>query len=199
MAEKGRETGIGEIGIGARGWLHPGWAGVFYPEDLPPDWRLAYYANEFDRVVIREQEWQQAGDMAALREEVPAHFRFVAELPPPAEETDPAIYMEGIRQLGGQCDGVIIPAGQPLAAYRAWLPASLTCYCDEAREGGGRLIRLARGTSLKGLREALESALELAAEPARAVPSAAPVLMMVEGEPPDIELLRNALSMYELF
>ena len=41
--------------IGASGWLHSGWQEQFYPEDLPQDWQLAYYGNEFPVVLIREQ------------------------------------------------------------------------------------------------------------------------------------------------
>lgn len=44
------------ISIGAYGWRHPHWLGTFYPEDLPvseeDDWRLSYYSNEFNCVLV---------------------------------------------------------------------------------------------------------------------------------------------------
>lgn len=46
--------------VGARGWNHDGWNGTFYPEDLPQDWRLSYYANEFTGVLVPEPVWRAA-------------------------------------------------------------------------------------------------------------------------------------------
>lgn len=33
--------------VGACGWEHPAWDASFYPDDLPADWRMGYYSNEF--------------------------------------------------------------------------------------------------------------------------------------------------------
>ena len=38
--------------IGTSGWHYPHWRGTFYPEDLPEQGRLAYYAGIFDTVEI---------------------------------------------------------------------------------------------------------------------------------------------------
>ena len=46
-----------DILIGARSWNHANWQGPFYPDDLPKDWRLSYYANEFSTVLVPENEW----------------------------------------------------------------------------------------------------------------------------------------------
>ena len=44
------------ISVGAYGWRHSHWLGSFYPEDLPvsaeEDWRLTYYSNEFNCVLV---------------------------------------------------------------------------------------------------------------------------------------------------
>jgi hypothetical protein len=32
--------------LGTVGWVRPDWLAGYYPEDLPQDWRLAYYAND---------------------------------------------------------------------------------------------------------------------------------------------------------
>jgi len=44
------------INLGAYGWRHGRWSGTFYPDDLPmaddEDWRLAYYSNEFNAVMV---------------------------------------------------------------------------------------------------------------------------------------------------
>ncbi len=61
--------------IGACGWLHEGWSGSFYPDDLPADWQMAYYANAWPLALITARErtaltasqhgWQECDD--ALR------------------------------------------------------------------------------------------------------------------------------------
>ena len=42
--------------FGSKGWQHPTWMGSFYPDDLPSEWRLPYYSNEFDTVLIPSRE-----------------------------------------------------------------------------------------------------------------------------------------------
>ena len=67
--------------IGACGWSHSNWEVDFYPEDLPPDWRLSYYANEFPVVLVTEEEWRLPGaDASTWCEESEASFRFVLEI-----------------------------------------------------------------------------------------------------------------------
>lgn len=45
-----------ELLITTRGWEHPGWQDGFYPEDLPEDWHLGYFANSFPAVLISASE-----------------------------------------------------------------------------------------------------------------------------------------------
>ena len=67
--------------IGACGWSHSGWATDFYPQDLPSDWRLSYYANEFPVVLLTEEEWRlPEADATQWCEESEASFRFVLEI-----------------------------------------------------------------------------------------------------------------------
>ncbi|MGB0713926.1 MAG: hypothetical protein ACPGUC_10240 [Gammaproteobacteria bacterium] len=40
-----------QIAVGLVGLFDPPWADAFYPEDIPLEWRLDYYANEFPVVV----------------------------------------------------------------------------------------------------------------------------------------------------
>ena len=46
--------------VGTVGWCRPAWCDAYYPQDLPPDWRLAYLANDADCL------WLAAGDLAGL-------------------------------------------------------------------------------------------------------------------------------------
>lgn len=48
--------------IGSWGWRHSEWGNdVFYPDDLPEDWQLSYYANEFDLAVVPASYWSADG------------------------------------------------------------------------------------------------------------------------------------------
>jgi len=40
------------IRVGACHWDYEHWQKSFYPHDLPEDWRLSYYANEFSTVLL---------------------------------------------------------------------------------------------------------------------------------------------------
>jgi hypothetical protein len=71
------------LSFGASGWDHDAWASAFYPDDLPGDWRLAYYANEFRAVLLPAKDWSAAGPdlFSAWREDVHEGFRFYLEVP----------------------------------------------------------------------------------------------------------------------
>lgn len=167
--------------IGARGYLHPDWVTSFYPEDLPEDWRLAYYANEFNLLVI---EWAQLENTLILMEDVADDFRFVVELPLSVDDQHLPIYVEHLQQAGKYCAGVIVEAEQSgvCEAFAKTIP----CYI----EGENNLIKIHAGTSLKELRVMMETALK--------AQSVFPALFVADGEPPDVELLRNAKIMFEL-
>ena len=64
---------------GAEGWDHGVWQGVLYPEDLPADWRLAYYALRFDVVMLT---WSQVRSVSvstliAWAADTSEDFRFI--------------------------------------------------------------------------------------------------------------------------
>lgn len=72
--------------LGAIGWEHAHWIGTFYPEDLPPEWRLAYYNTRFDCVYLPYPQWAHTPEdvLAAWRAETLERFRFLLEHPPAA-------------------------------------------------------------------------------------------------------------------
>ncbi len=167
--------------IGARGCLHPDWVGAFYPDDLPADWRLAYYANEFNLLVI---EWAQLENTLTLMEDVADEFRFVVELPVSVDEQHLSTYVARLQQAGKHCAGVIVETEQ--SGVCEVFAKTIPCYI----EGESNLIKIQAGASLKELRVMMEKALK--------AESLFPVLFVVDGEPADVELLRNAKIMFEL-
>lgn len=73
-----------EILIGTRGWDHDEWVGDYYPEELPDDWRLCYYSNQYRAVLVPAPAWAvvDAGVVEAWMEDSDPEFRFVLEPPP---------------------------------------------------------------------------------------------------------------------
>ena len=71
--------------VGALGWQHDEWEGTYYPADLPEEWRLSYYANDFSGVMVAEREWRQAspGELGQWRSDTPEGFRFFLETADP--------------------------------------------------------------------------------------------------------------------
>jgi len=73
------------INLGAYGWRQTHWSGTFYPEDLPmaddDDWRLAYYSNEFNAVLVPADYWlgAQGADCEAWLDSVHAGFKFFVQ------------------------------------------------------------------------------------------------------------------------
>lgn len=43
--------------IGTCGWEHKDWLGSFYPDDLPESWRLDYFSNELNVVLVPQRVW----------------------------------------------------------------------------------------------------------------------------------------------
>ena len=67
--------------LGAVGWNHPGWPEAFYPEEMPEDWRLAFYNTQFRCVYLDRAAWaDRAPELwAQWAEETQEAFRFVLE------------------------------------------------------------------------------------------------------------------------
>jgi hypothetical protein len=104
--------------IGAEGWQHAQWQGGFYPEDLPTDWQLAYYSNEFAVALIPAAYWPQ-GPVAVTSwvAESSETLRFIAEWPP--QWHTPALIEQGcvlLEHLGDRVLGVLVPLSVPTAA-----------------------------------------------------------------------------------
>ena len=76
------------INLGAYGWRQEHWLKSFYPEDLPvetdEDWRLTYYSNEFNAVLVPADYWcsGQMNDCEEWLDSVHTDFQFFIECRP---------------------------------------------------------------------------------------------------------------------
>jgi hypothetical protein len=121
--------------LGCAGWPQPVWRNSYFPTDLPPDWRFAYYRNEADCLLLPAGEWaaldpQQREDWL---DDLPEHFRFYLQLS--SDDTLAALHLDALgANLGALLAPVALdaPPGVPL-----WTP------CGEGAWGDGepRLLR----------------------------------------------------------
>ncbi|MGH7699488.1 MAG: DUF72 domain-containing protein [Gemmatimonadales bacterium] len=67
------------VRVGTSGYAYKEWKGTFYPEDLPADDMLAYYAGRFDTVEINNTFYRMptAKTIAGWAGAVPEEFTFV--------------------------------------------------------------------------------------------------------------------------
>ena len=100
--------------VGSVGWHHDAWQNSFYPEDLPEDWRLSYYANEFSAVLIPAGYLQREDcDFEQWYEDVPEGFRFFLEWP--GQTADTAL-LEQCALLHNKLAGLVLSTGMPPVA-----------------------------------------------------------------------------------
>lgn len=68
----------GQIRIGTSGWHYKHWRGVFYPQDMPEERYLEYYAQRFDTVEINNSFYHvpEEETLTQWRETTPKNFGF---------------------------------------------------------------------------------------------------------------------------
>jgi len=206
--------------IGACGWDHPGWNELFYPDDLPLDWRLGFYANEFPLVLVTEREWAQSPTGAAQWcEDSDPSLQFVAQWP----MTLPiATAAEKLAPLGERLYGLLLRAepSQSLSRFKtalaAWGELSVPLCVEfpngqagselqahlrqhnigEVWHGEGNTQQMQHGelaiarVDSAQIRDARQ--LRVWVETSLAVATQRKTLLLFDGEPPSIELMRNA-------
>lgn len=110
--------------VGCYGWQWPQWAGKFYPEDLPEDWQLDFYANYFRTVLVPQNQWLQwdsevceeriesvsldeddFDDQDAYIDQPPFLFYLSVEQALTASETQQL--QQVMQLLGGYCGGMV--------------------------------------------------------------------------------------------
>jgi len=147
--------------IAAYGWQSPAWNG-FYPDDIPDDWRLDYYANEFYAVVVPWAAWRRADDEVLLgwQGQVPDGFLFYWELPPGEE-----VAGERLQRLRGGDEfaahwGGTLTLSESLQIERAMELRPLRAAIEEGR-GRGLSLVVVMASAAESLRPARDIALLL--------------------------------------
>jgi len=134
--------------IGANGWMHPEWETTYYPDDLPQDWLLGYYSNDFPVVMVTEKEWQSSeySGKEAIEDWVDnseVSLRFVLELS--AELAEFSKWREKLSGFGHRLFGVVLvfeelpTVEQFKALYTGWQKHYPVCMDFKTAEPGKEL------------------------------------------------------------
>lgn len=123
--------------LGSAGWEHPEWAGLFYPDGLPDEWRLSYYNTFYSCVYLPYPIWSARAlpELATWVEDTFAQFRF---LPAPNPAVTTAQDRERLGMLAPRLAG--LPDGQ-IGGGLLWLED----FAD-LKLLAGQLERLAAGS-----------------------------------------------------
>ncbi len=97
-----------DIIVAARGWSYPAWNQSFYPDDLPEDWQLAYYSNEFRAVMVPATEFTNVDPLEVERwvEDVIEGFEFYLEVTDLF--IDWAQFAQAAKPLGAYLKGILL-------------------------------------------------------------------------------------------
>ncbi len=209
--------------IGSNGWQHAGWQTTFYDEDLPPEWQLGFYANEFPVVYLDAADWLDNDAVADWVEDVSEHFRFVVALPLSrlVDSRTQQQVMQQLQYLQEHCLAVVLQ-GEP-ALFMASLAVVDSLLSDTAvvldpqgasaeaeilavlqqrqiallrdentplqaahHHGRVAVCRLSATTlAMPALRQVVEDCLALSDEQCIST-------LFVQGQPPSLEMMRNA-------
>ncbi len=95
--------------MGACDWRHPAWNNDYYSEDLPEDWHLGFYSNEFPVVFVPASRWLDNDALSEWGEDVSDSFRFVLEIPAEvlADRLHFSSALKQVKILEGFCLGVV--------------------------------------------------------------------------------------------
>lgn len=96
--------------------MHENWQGAFYPEDLPEEWRLDYYSNFSDLIVVPDSIWQDWGksqqevqsnaDFEAFSDALMDDSQVILVLDDRAEQ-DPAVHLSQLKVLASELQEVL--------------------------------------------------------------------------------------------
>ncbi len=111
------------INLAAYGWFQKHWIKSFYPEDLPVaggnDWRLSYYSNEFNAVLVPAAYWKSEPgiDCDKWRDSVHPGFKFFVECHASMfDVVSPAALSDALKCLKPQLSALVFPGEEQSAS-----------------------------------------------------------------------------------
>jgi hypothetical protein len=188
------------------GWDYPAWIGEFYPDDLPSEWRLTYYANEFPGVLIPQQILTalNAQKMRDWDADVGEGFRFYFLI---NQMVDSKIWSDISDCLKEKFGGLVVDSSclEACAKKSYQLDLGLKCYtliskgnlADDLPLRALDKKRIAVPFSARDLTD-LRSQRKFMEHLADLVSSETEVLLILDGNPPPINKLRDLRTLAQL-
>jgi len=128
----------GRLLLGTVGWERADWLRGYYPHDLPAEWRLAYYANDCDCVLLPGEAWC-TGDREGLEQaidETDDRLRLFVEMP----EVPPDHVRSRLATFPPDRTVLLAAAGSPgRPGYRGWQAQGPDTWVDG--DSGALLVR----------------------------------------------------------
>ena len=162
-----RESGSAALRLGAvRDDTSPAWD-AFYPEGLPDDWRLPFYAHHWKDLLVPSRDWSRFLSDPGSFDEAPEDLRLYFEVPPSEQEANSA--MQSLADvLGKRLGGFLVERGDlsvdsalggrvfPRAPFPS-MPGALYAAGYAGEAGFVRVVEPRPGLSLRDRRELLET------------------------------------------
>ncbi len=138
------QTQPAKIYLGTSSWLFDGWRGVFYPDKLPKDQQLSYYAQQFITVEVNTSFYAIPKPATLIHwvEVVPPGFTFTLKFPRAIShdrrlvdcQPETLLFLEVLRSLGPAAGPAFLQLppnftrqreGRALATYLDWIAERL--------------------------------------------------------------------------
>jgi len=164
------EQTTSNLKLGCYGWNHASWAGRYYPDDLPEDWRLSYYANDFSCVLV-PAEYCAQDDVSDWLDEVHEAFQFFIEWPQAAELQQQVI--AACKKLQPQLGGIVVTELLPALHLKQYVLGAnadaerIIWTAGIAKSSNFALIDSLQQMSLRQQREGLEQFYEASNQQAK--------------------------------
>lgn len=150
-----------DVEVAAYGWLSKDWA-PSYPDDMPGEWRLDYYANYHRAVVVPRRDWlsQEKETLQTWLEEAPEEHLFYWEVAGDAEAGDLLRLYQTFREAVVPGGWLLSGAAKPVREYRELAELAPIAVCHSVGECQGeafRTLRVAQGESLLEVRQRMDA------------------------------------------
>jgi len=118
------------IFVGSRGVSHSAWCEGFYPDDLPLEWRLSYYSNEFSALLLLQDDIDSLSSEEVVEwlEDLNDDFSLLYELEFDSFSVLSALPAELVRRLQGGVCTVTTAQLERLLEQTILLPAEMLLY-----------------------------------------------------------------------
>lgn len=193
---------MARVRIGTIGWLFDSWDRDYYPEDIPQEWKLGYYANELTAVVVPEALWKQADpeQLEEMAEDVHEEFGFYFQIKahwPSVQEYERLYSIFADNVFGFLVESASIQKPSNVDGRNFIFPASVYpgagCSWSELELAGSKdcVIRITAESELRQLKQQFEQL-------AKVMDFSRDVLILVDTPEPDPDFIRQLRTMLEL-